>query len=97
MYEAKKIGGRRAKQLVENGAMLIDVRNPVSYRDGSLPGAVNLSLRQLASLLRQPKNRKLIFFGESEGDDTLRAAVNYAFQFGFAEVFSLGSKENWSK
>lgn len=97
MYTAKQISGKRAKQLVERGAMLIDVRDPVSFRDGSLPGAVNLSLRQLSSLMREPKNRKLVFFGESQSDDTLRAAINYAYQFGFADVFSLGSKQNWNK
>jgi rhodanese-related sulfurtransferase len=93
----KQIGGNRAKRLVDKGAMLIDVRDPVSYRDGSLPGAVNLSLRQLSSLIREPKTRTLIFFGESEGDETLRAAINYAYQFGFTEVLSLGTKEGWTK
>jgi len=98
MYiSAKRIGGKKAQQLVEKGAMLIDVRDPVSFRDGSLPGAVNLSLRQLSSLIREPKTRKLIFFGEAESDDTLNAAVNYAYQFGFTEVFSLGSKDHWTK
>lgn len=93
----KQIGGKRAKLLVEKGALLIDVRSPVNFRDGSLPGAVNLSLRQLSSLMREPKNKALVFFGEGESDDTLRAAINYAYQFGFTEVYSLGSKDNWSK
>lgn len=98
MYiNAKKIDGKRAQRLIEKGAMLIDVRDPVSFRDGSLPGAVNLSLRQLSSLIREPKTRKLIFFGESETDDTLKAAINYAYQFGFLDVFSLGTKDNWNK
>lgn len=93
----KKVNGRRAQQLVEKGAMLIDMSSPVSYRDGSLPGAVNMSLRQLSSLIREPKSKTLIFFGESEDDGTLQAAIKYAYQFGFTEVFSLGVKENWNK
>lgn len=93
----KRIGGKRAQRLVEKGAMLIDVRSPVSFRDGSLPGAVNLSLRQVSSLIREPKSRSLIFFGETENDDTLMASLNYAYQLGFGEVFSLGIKENWDK
>lgn len=98
MYiSAKRIGGKKAQQLVEKGALLVDVRDPVSFRDGSLPGAVNLSLRQLSSLIREPKTRKLIFFGEAENDDTLNAAINYAYQFGFTEVFTLGSKDSWTK
>ncbi|TFG98548.1 rhodanese-like domain-containing protein [Candidatus Thorarchaeota archaeon] len=94
---AKQIGASRAREYITKGAMLIDVRDPVSFRDSSLPGAVNVPLRQLSSLIREPKTRKLIFFGESDGDDTLRAAINYAYQFGFAEIFSLGAKDNWNK
>ena len=98
MYiSAKSIGGKRAQHLVDKGAMLIDVRDPVSFRDGSLPGAVNLSLRQLSSLVKEPKKRNLIFFGESTDDETLQAAINYAYQYGFTEVFSIGTKENWTK
>ncbi len=93
----KKVSGVRAKKLVEKGAMLIDMRTPVSYRDGTLPSAVNMSLRQLSSLIREPKSKSLIFFGETENDDTLQAAIKYAYQFGFTEVFSLGVKENWDR
>lgn len=94
---ASTITGRRAQKLVEKGAMLIDVRSPVSYRDGSIPGAINMSIRQLSLLTREPKNKNLIFFGESENDDTLKAAINYAFQYGFMNIYSLGTKENWNK
>jgi rhodanese-related sulfurtransferase len=97
LITAKRVSGKRAQQLVDKGAMLIDMRSPVSFRDGTLPGAVNLSLRQLSLLVREPKARTLIFFGESESDDTLKAAINYAFQFGFTEVLSLGTKESWNK
>ena len=96
-FDAKRISGKKAQKLVEKGAILIDVRDPVSFRDGSLPGAVNLSLRQLTTLVREPKDKKLIFFGSSETDETLKIAINYAYQFGFMEVFSLGTKESWDK
>jgi len=94
---ASKIGGKRAKKLVEKGALLIDVRSPVNFRDGSIPGAVNLSLRQISSLVREPKTKTLIFFGETEADENLVASTNYAAQMGFTQVFSLGTKENWDK
>jgi rhodanese-related sulfurtransferase len=94
---AKSIGGKRAQQLVDKGAMLIDVRDPVSFRDGSLPGAVNISLRQISTLVKESKKRSLIFFGESATDETLNAAINYAYQYGFTEIFSIGTKENWNK
>lgn len=94
---AIKIGGRRAQKLVERGALLIDVRSPVSFRDGSIPGAINMSIRQVSSLSKEPKTRKIIFFGESDNDDTLKVIINYAFQYGFTNIYSLGSMENWNK
>lgn len=97
MILALPVTGRKAQELVKTGAMLIDVRSPVSFRDGSIPGAVNMSIRQLSLLNREPKNKKLIFFGESSTDETLKAAVNYASQYGFTNIYCLNSKDEWNK
>ena len=94
---AQRISGKRAKKLVDKGAILIDVRSPVDFRDGSIPGAINLSLRQISQLVREPRTKTLIFFSNSETDDDLKSATNYATQMGFTQVFSLGTKENWDK
>lgn len=97
MILGQKISGSRAKKLVDKGAMLIDIRGPVAYRDGTLPGARNVSLRQISTLFSLPKTSKMIFFGETNDDDTLKSAINYMVQFGFSNVYSLGAKENWDK
>jgi len=93
----QKIHGGKAKKLVDKGATLIDVRSPVAFRDGTLPGARNVSLRQISTLFSMPKETKVIFFGETNEDDTLKSAINYMIQFGFTNVFSLGAKDNWDK
>lgn len=92
-----QISGKKAQKLVEQGAVLIDVRNPVAFRDGSLPGAVNLSLRQIPQVQKHPKTTTFVLFGESETDDTLKAAINYINLYGYTKVFSLGSIDNWNK
>jgi len=93
----QKINGKRAQKLLENGAKLYDVRDAVAFRDGTLPGAVNLPLRQVSTLMKLPKDTKLILFGASNDDENLKHILNYISQFGFTEVYSLGAKENWDK
>lgn len=93
----QKVIGTKAKTLVDKGAVLVDVRGPVAYRDGTLPGAINLSLRQLSQLTSNPKHTPIVLFGDSEDDPTLKAAINYVSLYGFDKVYSLGTKENWEK
>lgn len=93
----QKVTGKKAKTLVDKGAVLVDVRSPVAYRDGTLPGAINLSLRQLSQLASKPKNTPIVLFGESDDDPTLKSAINYVNLYGFDKVYSLGVKENWEK
>lgn len=93
----QKVNGKKAKALVDKGAVLVDVRNPVAFRDGTLPGAINLSLRQLSQLSSKPKNTPIVLFGDSDDDPTLKSAINYVNLYGFDKVYSLGTKENWEK
>jgi rhodanese-related sulfurtransferase len=98
MLPGRPVSGKKARALVERGALLFDTRDPVSFRNGTLPGAVNLQLRQVSSaLLPHPKNTKVIFFGESSSDNTLLSAVNYALQYGYTEVFVMSSIDGWNK
>lgn len=97
MSDGQKISGKKAQKLVQQGAVLIDVRNPVAFRDGSLPGAVNMSLRQLTQVQKHPKTTPIILFGETEQDDTLKAAINYITLYGYTKVYSLGTMANWTK
>lgn len=97
MMYGQKVVGKKAQTLVSKGALLIDVRSPVAFRDGTLPGAVNMSLRQLSQLINKPKNTPIVVFGEGDDDPTLKSALNYISQYGFSKVYSLGSKENWDR
>jgi len=91
------IDKKKAQNLVSKGAMLIDVRDAVAYRDGTIPGAVHMPLRRISELIKHPKSTCVILFGVSNDDENLVAAVNYVRQFGFDKVYSLGAKDNWSK
>jgi rhodanese-related sulfurtransferase len=96
MLQGRPVSGKRAQRLVEQGALLIDTRDPVSYRDGTLPGAINMHLRQVSSLFKHPKNTKMVIFGNTADDTTTHAIVNYLRQYGFTEVFTMNTKEDWN-
>ena len=93
MYTSTHITGKKAKALVTKGAKLIDTRTPVQFRDGTLPGAVNMSPRQVSALIKYPKNTKLVFFGDDSA--AIDAFINYAKSMGFADVYTFGGMENW--
>lgn len=98
MLTGRPISGKRARELIARGPTLVfDTRDPVSYRNGTLPGAVNVQLRQVSTLLRYPKTTNLIFVGTGPTDDTMLAIVNYAIQYGFTGVFVLSSIDDWNR
>ena len=89
--ENKMFGKKLTKQAVDNliskGAKLYDVRDPVSFRDGTLPGATNLALRNVMSINKLDKKQKLIFYSKSADDVDLNMVMNYAHQFGFTDIY----------
>lgn len=96
MYTGPKINGKKAQKLVDKGnTVLFDMRNGVAFRDGTVPGAINMTLRRISELIKYPKNTNVIIFGEDHDDEDVVAAINYAYQMGFTNVYSLGNKDNW--
>ncbi len=92
------ISGKRARSLVEHKrAILVDTRGPVEFRNGSLPSARNLPLRNLINelLLMKSKGKvgTLIIFG-SENDNVLSIASTYSEEMGFT-VYALKSMNDW--
>ena len=49
------------KQLVQDGAVIVDVRTPAEYQGGHIKGSVNVPLQSLqGSLSKIPKNKAVI-------------------------------------
>jgi phage shock protein E len=87
--------GAYARQLVQAGARLVDVRTPGEFAAGHLPGAVNIPLQQLDDRLAElePKGSPVVLYcrsGHRSGNAarTLKSA-------GFAAVHDLGSMSRW--
>lgn len=83
--------------LLENSnTLLFDVRDPVAFRDGTIPGAINLPVSNMSQLVTYPRNSKVIFFGENETDSNLEIALKYASQT-FNDVMYITNKNEYFK
>lgn len=83
-----RISYYRANELITKGALLVDMRSPVAFRDGHIPGAVNLPLLNFVNkIMGLDKSKKIIIYGDAVTDDVLRQGNNYAETLGFSSVF----------
>jgi rhodanese-related sulfurtransferase len=92
-----KINKLRAEKLINKGALLLDVRDPVKFRDGHITDAINVSVRGVSSMLKYPKTTKMIIYGMTDQDSDINTVGNYLFQLGFPDVYTIGSIDNWNK
>jgi rhodanese-related sulfurtransferase len=81
-----------ARQLIAEGAMVIDVRSPEEYRSGHLPVAVNIPLNRLAEELPRhvpDKNKALLLHCLSGTRSGI--AKRQLRGMGYTNVHNLGS------
>ena len=84
----KRIGKSKAQELVKKGALLVDMRSPVAFRDGHVEGSVNLPLRNFTNhIMPLRKATKIIIYSDAVSDDVLRHGMLYATNLGFTEVY----------
>lgn len=74
---------------------LVDVRLPDEYVSGYIPGAVNISLQELAQKMnRIPKEKPVILYCRS-GNRSGQAG-QALMQAGYEEVYNLGGINDWA-
>lgn len=84
-----------ARQLVNAGARLVDVRTPAEFSAGHIPGAINIPVQQLDTRMGElePKEAAVVVYcrsGHRSGNAT-RMLKNA----GFAAVRDLGAMSRW--
>ena len=89
------VDSAQARQLVQAGARLIDVRTPSEFAAGHIPGAINIPLQQLDSRLTelQPKETPVVLYCRS--GNRSGSAARMLKNAGFAEVHDLGPMSRW--
>jgi len=89
------ISGPQARELIEQGAQLLDVRSPQEYQQTGLPGAVNIPVDQLSQRAAQELDpgKPVVCYCLSGG----RAGQAHALlkNLGFQDVYNLGSFQNY--
>ncbi|UUV21019.1 rhodanese-like domain-containing protein [Paenimyroides aestuarii] len=96
---AQNIEMDQLMKLTEKAPILIDVRSTEEYKEGTIPGAMNLNIHEeefTRTVRHFPKDRELIVFCQS-GE---RSAEAYELlkSFGFEKVSQLnGGYEHWKK
>ncbi len=82
----------RAPELLRQGPMVIDVRNPGEFNSGHLPGAVNIPLGELSSELprRVPDKNKVLLLHCLSGARS-GIARQQLKKLGYLNAYNLGS------
>lgn len=90
-----QISPAKARELVQSGAKLVDVRSAAEFASGHLPGAVNVPVGELGARIKSlgEKDQPVIVYCASGSRSALARSVLKGQ--GFAQVFNLGAMSRW--
>jgi len=91
-----KIDADKAKELIEQGVTLVDVREVVEFNSGHINKAKNYPLGKLTSgkyAHKLDKDRPVIIYCQSGARS--RSACKYLSKEGYTEVYDLGGIMAW--
>ncbi|WP_339842348.1 thiosulfate sulfurtransferase GlpE [uncultured Halopseudomonas sp.] len=95
MSEFERIGPEPARLLMEQGATVVDIRDPHSFANGHITGAQHLDNNTLTAFVAGADRDQPLIVCCYHGNSSQPAAAYLADQ-GFARVFSLdGGYELW--
>lgn len=84
-----EINFEQLKNMVSKGAILIDVRSPQEFKEGPLPGAINIPEYEIRKVKNEmPKlNQQIVVYCQYGGRS--REAYNMLRKMGYTNVYSL--------
>lgn len=70
-------GNEKARQMVAQGALLLDVRTPAEFAGGHVQGAVNIPVQELGQRMRElgPTKRPVVVYCRSGGRSATATAM----------------------
>ncbi|MGM8933265.1 thiosulfate sulfurtransferase GlpE [Pseudomonas neustonica] len=97
MSDFQRIDPNQASSLLQDGAQLADIRDPQSYQQGHIPGAVRLDNDNLAQFVATADKQSALVVCCYHGNSSQSAAA-YLASLGFSAVYSLdGGFELWQQ
>ena len=95
MSDFKRIAPQHAQSLRQEGAMVVDIRDPQSFAAGHISGSLHLDNHSLADFIARADLDAPLIVTCYHGNSSQSAAAYLAHQ-GFSEVYSLdGGFELW--
>ncbi len=91
------IGAMTAKELIQDGAILLDVRTSEEFASGHLEGAVNLDYTKIAeeiAALIADKDQPIVVYCSAAKRSA--QALDTLLRLGYTKVYNLGSMANYS-
>ena len=87
--QQNEINFTELKEMVSKGAVLIDVRSPQEFKEGHLPGAINIPEYEIRRIRNEvPKlNQQIILYCQYGGRS--RDAYNMLRKMGYTNIYSL--------
>ena len=82
-----------AQRLLDNGAILVDVREPDEFAEGHLPNAVNLPLDEVVQHVETFRKQPALVYCKSGMRS--QQAIGQLKRHGLREIYNLGSMERW--
>lgn len=81
------------KDLIKNGASIVDVRTVDEFEDGAYPGAVNIPVNQIQRRAHEiPKDKPVVVYCASGARSTVAMSVLKAL--GWPEVVNAGGLDD---
>lgn len=91
-----RITDKEARQLLQQGAQLLDVRSGPEFKADGIPGAINIPLPMLVKYVALlEKSRPVVIYCRS-GNRSAKA-LNMLKLAGFKQLFDLGSRSNFTE
>ena len=78
------------------GAVLIDLRAPEDYREGHIPGSINLSLTQLADVADYAEDLTTPIFVYCYSGNRSRQAAGILSVMGYTDITDMGGIEDYT-
>ena len=92
----------KAIKLIDDGALLIDVRSLMEYNQGHIDGAINIDVQDILNMSDNlvynnaniSKDKKIIVYCRSGSRSS--SAASKLIELGYKNVYDLGSIDNWN-
>ncbi len=85
----------QAKELIDGGARLIDVRNPEDFSKKHIPGAINLPLEKLNQQLDELRDQCVVLY--CQRGVLSQIAARSLKRKGCSKVYNLGAMSRWQE